>query len=53
MCFNKHEDNFTERWESLAQGVREEWIALANIVDTLYHGNLFQKDIPGNTNEPH
>jgi len=53
MRFNRYEDNFAERWECLSQGIRDEWTALANILDTLYQGDIFRPDIPGNTDETH
>ena len=53
MRFNRYEDNFAEQWEHLSQGIRDEWVALANILDTLYLSDTFRPDIPENTNEPH
>jgi hypothetical protein len=53
MRFNRYEDNFAEGWEQLSQGTRDEWTALANVLDTLYLSEVFRPDIPGNTDEPH
>lgn len=43
MQFMNCKDTFADMWADLDTAVRAEWVALANILDTLFQSDDFQK----------